>query len=164
MKRTGKIVGISGNMVKVECHSFIIQNEVAYIIHGAERLKAEVIKIRGNVAETQVYENTTGLVIGETVEFTDELLSVELGPGLLGQIFDGLQNPLPQLAEKCGFFLKRGVYMDALSEGKEWEFTPILKEGAKVRAGDRLGFVPEKTFKHYIMAPFSLQGDWEIAS
>ena len=164
MKRTGKIVAVSGNMVKVECNSFIIQNEVAYIIHGAERLKAEVIKVRGNVAETQVYENTTGLAIGETVEFTDELLSVELGPGLLGQIFDGLQNPLPQLAEKCGFFLKRGVYVEALSEGKEWEFTPILKEGAKVRAGDRLGFVPEKIFKHYIMAPFSLQGEWEIAS
>ncbi|MFH1189155.1 MAG: V-type ATP synthase subunit A [Candidatus Omnitrophota bacterium] len=164
MKRMGKIVAVSGNMVKVECGSFLIQNEVAYIIHGAERLKAEVIKVRGNVAETQVYENTTGLMVGETVEFTDELLSVELGPGLLGQIFDGLQNPLPQLAEKYGFFLKRGVYMKALAEGKEWEFTPLAKEGVKVRPGDRLGFVPEKIFKHYIMAPFSLRGEWEVAT
>lgn len=163
-KRTGKITAVSGNMVKVECNSFLIQNEVAYIIHGQERLKAEVIKVRGNVAETQVYENTTGLTVGETVEFTDELLSVELGPGLLGQIFDGLQNPLPQLAEQCGFFLKRGVYLDALFANAEWEFTPIVKEGASLRAGDRIGFVPEKIFKHYIMVPFALQGEWELVS
>lgn len=164
MKRTGKIVAVNGNMVKVETQSFIIQNEVAYIIHGEERLKAEVIKVRGNVAETQVYESTTGLSVGEPVEFTDELLSVELGPGLLGQIFDGLQNPLPQLAEQCGFFLKRGVYLKALVESREWEFTPVMKPGDKVRPGDRIGYVPEKVFKHYIMAPFSLQGEWEIAS
>ena len=165
MKRTGKIVAVSGNMVKVECGSFLIQNEVVYIIHGQERLKAEVIKVRGNVAETQVYENTTGLTVGEAVEFTDELLSVELGPGLLGQIFDGLQNPLPQLAEQCGFFLKRGVYLKALSETKAWEFTPIVKEGEMaLRPGDRLGFVPEKIFKHYIMVPFAFQGEWELVS
>lgn len=165
MKRTGKITAVNGNMVKVECGSSIIQNEVVYIIHGQERLKAEVIKVKGNVAETQVYENTTGLTVGEVVEFTDELLSVELGPGLLGQIFDGLQNPLPQLAERCGFFLKRGVYLKALSETKEWEFTPIVKEGeTALRPGDRLGFVPEKIFKHYIMVPFAFQGEWELAS
>ena len=164
MKRMGKISAVNGNMVKVETGSFIIQNEVAYILHGDERLKAEVIKVSGNTAETQVYENTTGLKVGEEVEFTDELLSVELGPGLLGQIFDGLQNPLPQLAEKCGFFLKRGVYMPALSEEKEWEFTPIVKAGSMLRAGDRLGFVPEKIFKHYIMVPFMLQAQWELVS
>jgi len=163
-KRTGRIAAVSGNMVKVECGSFIIQNEVAYILHGAERLKAEVIRVRGNIAETQVYESTSDLTVGEEVEFTDELLSVELGPGLLGQIFDGLQNPLPQLAEKCGFFLKRGVYMKALSGDMEWEFTPMMKEGQRTRPGDRLGFVPEKMFKHYIMAPFALQGEWEIVS
>lgn len=164
MKRTGRIVAVSGNMVKVETASFMIQNEVVYIIHGDERLKAEVIRVRGNIAETQVYESTTGLTVGDTVEFTDELLSVELGPGLLGQIFDGLQNPLPQLAEQCGFFLKRGVYIQALAEHKEWEFTPLIKQGAHVRPGERLGFVPEKIFKHYIMAPFSLQGEWEVAT
>ncbi len=149
-------------MVKVETDSFIVQNEVAYIIHGEERLKAEVIRVRGNHAETQVYENTGGLKIGEQVEFTDELLSVELGPGLLGQIYDGLQNPLPQLAEECGFFLKRGVYLKALQDHKEWEFTALVKQGDRVRAGERLGFVPEKIFKHYIMAPFGLRGELEV--
>jgi len=161
-KRTGRIIAISGNMVKVEASSFIVQNEVAYIVHGEERLKAEVIRVRGSHAETQVYESTRGLKVGEEVEFTDELLSVELGPGLLGQIYDGLQNPLPQLAEQCGFFLKRGIYMKALHEQQEWEFTPLVKEGSHVRAGERIGFVPEKIFKHYIMVPFAMAGEFEI--
>ena len=163
-QRVGRIVGVNGNMVKVESDAIIVQNEVAYILHGDERLKAEVIRVRGKVAETQVYENTGGLTIGESVEFTDELLSVELGPGLLGQIYDGLQNPLPQLAEKCGFFLKRGVYLPALQDSQEWDFTPGVKSGDRVRAGDRLGVVPEKIFKHSIMVPFDLPGDLEVVS
>lgn len=163
-KRRGSVVGITGNMVKVKADSFVVQNEVAYILHGADRLKAEVIRVRGAIAETQVYENTGGLTVGDDVEFTDELLSVELGPGLLGQIFDGLQNPLPQLAEQCGFFLKRGVYLPALLEHQDWEFTALVKAGDRVRSGDRLGYVPEKIFKHYIMVPFGLAGELEIVS
>ena len=162
--RTGQIVKISGNMVMAQTNTFIVQNEVAYIVHEEERLKSEVIRVRGNNAELQVYENTSGLKIGEKVEFTDELLSVELGPGLLGQIFDGLQNPLPLLAEKYGFFLKRGVYLEALPDTSEWEFKPTAKIGDRVRAGERLGFVPEKTFKHYIMVPFGLQAGLEVVN
>ena len=90
-KRYGVIKGINGNMVKAEFSDSVVQNEVAYILHQKERLKSEVIRVRGNVAELQVYEDTKGLMVGEKVEFTGELLSVELGPGLLGQIFDGLQ-------------------------------------------------------------------------
>ncbi|MBU1146826.1 MAG: V-type ATP synthase subunit A [Candidatus Omnitrophica bacterium] len=158
-KREGKIVGINGNMVIVEFDDYVVQNEVAYILHGQERLKAEVIRVRGNRAELQVYEDTKGLKVGEKVEFTEELLSVELGPGLLGQIFDGLQNPLPQLAEKCGFFLKRGVYLEALPDEAKWEFTPFSKKGDKLRSGGKLGFVKEGIFKHWIMVPFGLQGE-----
>jgi len=113
-KRIGYITRINGNMVSAGFDTFVIQNEVAYIIHGDERLKSEVIRVRQKSAEMQVYEATFGLKVGDKVEFSEELLSVELGPGLLGQIFDGLQNPLPLLAEKCGFFLKRGLYIDAL--------------------------------------------------
>lgn len=160
--RHGKIKGINGNMVVAEFDEYVIQNEVAYIIHNEERLKAEVIRVKGNNSELQVYEDTSGLKIGERVEFSGELLSVELGPGLLGQIFDGLQNPLPQLAEQCGFFLKRGVYLEALPDQGTWEFTPTAKVGDKVKSGDKLGFVNEGIFKHWIMVPFILKGDLEI--
>ena len=142
----------------------VMQNEVAYIRHGEDRLKSEIIRVRGNLAEMQVYEATGGLKIGDEVEFTGELLSVELGPGMLGQIFDGLQNPLPEIARQCGFFLQRGVYFKALSEKEGWDFTPLGTAGDKVRAGDKIGFVMEKIFKHYCMVPFSLQGSGEIVS
>ena len=142
-KRSGRIVRVNGNMVTAETSFTIVQNEVAYIVHGTERLKAEVIRVRGNRAEMQVFETTTGINVGGDVEFTGELLSVELGPGLLGQIFDGLQNPLPHLAEKYGYFLKRGAYMEALPDESEWEFTPMVKKGDTLRGGSRVGFVPE---------------------
>lgn len=158
----GHITKVNGNMVTVKMPAFVIQNEVAYILHGEEHLKAEVIRVRGRSAELQVYESTTGVKVGEKVEFSGELLSVELGPGLLGQVFDGLQNPLPQLAEKYGFFLKRGVYLEALPDDTEWEFTPEAIQGGKLRAGEKLGFVREKMFKHYIMVPFNLQGAVEV--
>jgi len=163
-KRKGRITKINGNMITAKLDDFVVQNEVAYILHGNEHLKSEVIRIKGNNAELQVYESTSDIQIGEEVEFTDELLSVELGPGLLGQIFDGLQNPLPALAEKSGFFLKRGVYLEALPDKVKWEFNPEAKKGAFVQAGDKLGFVPEKIFKHYIMVPFNLKGSLEITS
>ncbi|MHB8155309.1 MAG: V-type ATP synthase subunit A [Candidatus Omnitrophota bacterium] len=162
--RTGQVIKVNANMVTVEVVGQIIQNEVAYIIHGQERLKAEVIRVRQNRAEMQVYESTQGLKAGDVVELNGELLSVELGPGLLGQIFDGLQNPLPALAEKCGFFLKRGVYLEALPDETQWDFTPLVEPGKKVLAGSWLGFVPEKIFKHYIMVPFALGGSLEVVN
>jgi V/A-type H+/Na+-transporting ATPase subunit A len=162
-KRAGNITRINGNMATVAFDTFVIQNEVAYVIRGDERLKAEVIRVRGKIAEMQVFEDTSSLKVGDKVEFAGELLSVELGPGLLGQIFDGLQNPLPLLAQKSGYFLKRGVYLDALPQDSQWEFTPLVKQGDKLRPGEKIGFVPEKIFQHLIMAPFSLQGILEVA-
>ncbi|MEW6101577.1 MAG: V-type ATP synthase subunit A [Candidatus Omnitrophota bacterium] len=161
-KRIGRITSINGNMAAVEVQGFVVQNEVAYIQHAKEQLKAEVIRIRKNIAEMQVFESTCGLKVGDEVIFTKELLSVELGPGLLGQIFDGLQNPLADVARECGFFLKRGVYLSALSDNSEWEFTPEVKVRDRVRAGDKLGFVPEKIFKHHILVPFNLSGALEV--
>ncbi|HAZ10836.1 MAG TPA: V-type ATP synthase subunit A [Candidatus Omnitrophica bacterium] len=160
--RIGVLTGLNGNMATVEFHDHVMQNEVAFILHNDERLKSEVIRVTGNKAELQVYEDTKGLKLGEKVEFTGELLSVELGPGLLGQIFDGLQNPLPQLAEKSGFFLKRGLYLEALDNKKEWEFTPVAKIGQKLKPGEKLGFTHEGIFEHWIMAPFVLKGAVEV--
>ena len=123
-EKTGKIVGVNGNMLTVEFTSGVSQNEVAYAIVGEERLKCEVIRVRGNRADMQVFESSNGLRVGDPVEFTGELLSVELGPGLLKSVYDGLQNPLELLAEKSGFFLKRGVYLNALDRQVKWHFTP----------------------------------------
>jgi len=160
--RKGKVVGVNGNMVIVEFDDNVMQNEVAYITVGEDSLKAEVIRVKGKNADLQVFEDTIGVKVGDAVEFTGELLSVDLGPGLLGKVYDGLQNPLNRLAEKHGFFLKRGAYLDALIEGEKWEFTPSVSVGDKVRSGDKLGSVPEKIFEHRIMVPFKLQGQWEV--
>jgi V/A-type H+/Na+-transporting ATPase subunit A len=159
---TGRIVGVNGNMITVEFDTHVTQNEVAYAVLGDERLKCEVIRVRGQRADLQVFESTNGLTVGTAIEFTDELLSVELGPGLLTRVYDGLQNPLNDLAEKSGFFLQRGVYLPALDYETEWEFTPTAKVGDKIIAGDRLGHVPEGIFKHFIMVAFDLPGEWEV--
>ena len=159
---SGKIVGINANMITVEFDSYVTQNEVAYVISGDARLKCEVIRVRGNRADMQSFEDTVGLKVGDLVEFTDELLSVELGPGLLRQVYDGLQNPLNKLAEESGFFLQRGLYLPALDYEQVWNFTPSAKKGDTVVAGDKLGSVPEGLFDHWIMAPFTLQGTWTV--
>ncbi|MFA6775662.1 MAG: V-type ATP synthase subunit A [Sphaerochaetaceae bacterium] len=151
----GRVVAVNGNMVAVEFEDDISKNEVGYIRVGDIRLKGEVIKINGKTASLQVFESTNGVAVGDSVEFTGEMLSVELGPGLLTQVYDGLQNPLPKLAEQCGFFLQRGVYLDPIPD-KDWDFTPQVKIGDRVRPADSIGSVPEGLFKHQIMVPFSL--------
>ena len=152
----GKVIGVNGNMVTVEVEDVVSMNEVAYIEVGEQRLKAEVIRIKGDRAELQVFEMTEGIGIGDKVNFSEDMLSVQLGPGLLGQVFDGLQNPLPKLAEECGFFLERGVYLEALPEDIKWDFTPAVSAGATVEKADTLGTVPEGIFEHRIMVPFNL--------
>jgi len=160
--KDGRIVAVNANMITVEFATRVIQNEVAYALVGAQRLKAEVIRVRGTVADLQVFEDTRDLRVGDRVEFTGELLSAELGPGLLGMVYDGLQNPLKKLAEAHGFFLQRGAYLDALDTERRWEFTPLVQAGAPVRAGSVLGTVPEGIFTHKIMAPFGLREDWRV--
>jgi len=158
----GTVVGVNGNLLKVKFNTPVSQNEVAYAVAGTAKLKAEVIRVRGNTADLQVFEDTSDLRVGSSVEFSRELLSVELGPGLLGSIYDGLQNPLPELAAECGFFLQRGRYLDPLAREKKWSFTPSVKAGDKVTAGDTLGTVPEGIFKHRIMVSFRTQGTWTV--
>lgn len=158
----GVVTSIIGNMISVKCIGDIIQNEVAYVIMGNNRLKSEVIKIEGDTAFLQIFEYTKGIKIGDPVEFSGKMLSVQLGPGLLGQIYDGLQNPLPELAKEHGFFLPIGVELKALSGEKKWEFTPSVKKGDKVTAGISLGSVPEGIFHHKVMVPFNLRGEYTV--
>ena len=158
----GKIVSVTGNMISVRFEGQIIQNEVAYVVMGDKRLKSEVIKIEGDIAYLQVFEYTKGIKVGDVVEFSGKMLSVELGPGLLGQIYDGLQNPLPELAEKFGFFLPIGIELGAIDTKKKWEFRPAVKKGDRVIAGSVLGHVDEGIFKHKIMVPFYLLEEYAV--
>ncbi|MBS7260906.1 MAG: V-type ATP synthase subunit A [Treponema sp.] len=153
-----KVVGINGNMVTIEFDGNVAMNEVGYVIVDGTKLKGEVIRIRGNKAQMQIYEMTQGIKKGDKIELTGELLSAELGPGLLGQVFDGLQNPLPLVAEKAGFFLEKGVYVDSLPRDVKWDWTPMVEVGDTVMRGDPLGTVPEGPFTHKILVPFDLYG------
>ena len=139
-------------------------NEICYVKVDGTVLKSEVIRIRGNIAQVQVYEMTGGIKCGDEVEFTGDMLSAELGPGLLGQIYDGLQNPLPLIAEQAGWFLERGIYADGLDHEKKWKFTPVAKIGDVLRAGDYFGSVPEGAFTHKILVPFNLLGNYTLKS
>ncbi len=160
----GKVVSINGNLVSVEFDGNVSMNEICFVKVGNTALKSEIIRIRGNVAQVQVYEMTDGIKCGDTVEFTGDMLSAELGPGLLGQIYDGLQNPLPVLAKQAGWFLERGIYADGLDTEKKWEFTPTAKIGDVVRAGEYIGTVPEGPFTHKIFVPFHLLGNYTVKS
>lgn len=163
-KVTGYVTGVNGNLVSARFSGSVRKNEVGFVKIGNDLLKGEVIRISGDAVSMQIYEMTNGIQVGDEVELTGELLSVELGPGLLTQVYDGLQNPLPKLAEQCGFFLERGVYLDPIPD-KEWEFTPCVKPGDAVLAGDAVGSVPEGQFTHLIMAPFDLKDEgWRVKS
>jgi V/A-type H+-transporting ATPase subunit A len=166
---TGKIVGVNGNMITVAFENAVAQNEVGYAClqssgGSVQRLMSEIVRIRGTLADMQVFEDTRDLAVNDTVEFSGNLLAAELGPGLLKQIYDGLQNPLPQLAQQCGFFLQRGTYLDALDRQATWVFTPTAKPGDRLTAGEKLGTVPEGIFTHWIMVPFVFRGTYTVKS
>ena len=121
---------------------------------GSEGLMGEVIRLEGDTATIQVYEDTSGLKVGEVVESTEGPLLVELGPGLLTSIYDGVQRPLPVVAAESGDFIERGTVASALDREKLWSFTPTVAVGDEVGAGDVLGTIPEgKTIIHKVMVP-----------
>jgi V/A-type H+-transporting ATPase subunit A len=125
---------------------------------GEQELNGEIIRLDGDQAVIQVYEDTTGLKVGEKVSNTGLPLSVELGPGLLSSIYDGIQRPLPLLAEKSGSFISRGVTLPGLSHDQKWEFTPQVKKGDQVTGGDVIGTVTEFHLEHRIMVPPFVSG------
>jgi len=125
---------------------------------GAEELNGEIIRLDGETAVVQVYEDTSGLKIGERVLNTGMPLSVELGPGLLSSIYDGIQRPLPKLVEKSGSFISRGISVPGIDKDKKWEFAPVAKKGDRVTGGDVLGTVMEYHIEHKILVPPAVSG------
>lgn len=160
---TGKVVKAFGNLLQVRFEGNIRQGEVGYVLVDGSELKAEVIEILGNEAKIQVFEDTRGVKLGSPVKFMQDLLEAELGPGLLTSIFDGLQNPLEQIADEAGLFLPRGVYIAPLDRKKRWDYTPVAKVGDQLERGDDLGYTLEGRFHHYIMLPFASFGKYTIS-
>ena len=177
MTTTGKIVAVNGNMITVAFDGAVAQNEVGYAVLGDKRLMAEIVRVRGTRCDMQVFDATTDLMVDDTVEFSGELLAAELGPGMLTQVYDGLQNPLADLAQEAAkiskdaeYFLQRGMYLPGLPRDRKWDFHPTAQVGAKVTAGDFLGWVTEGIFDnttmpgHKIMVPFALRGVYTVKS
>ncbi len=163
-KSTGRIETIAGPVVKCSGLPSVRMYEVVRV--GNQKLIGEVIEVGDEEFTTQVYEETSGLAPGEPVISTGDSLSVELGPGLLGAIYDGIQRPLPELQEMSGDFISRGLNVDGLDKEKKWKFIPSVEVGAKVTPGDIIGKVPETgILTTKVMIPVGVQGEVvEIAS
>jgi V/A-type H+/Na+-transporting ATPase subunit A len=159
-----RVVGVTGNIVSIESDAPMMKNSIVFVKVGDARLKGEVLRVQGRRADTQIFEETQGVCVGDGVEITTELLSATLGPGLLGMVYDGLQNPLKALATRDGFFLARGRVIDPLDATLTWTFVPSRKVGEHVHAGDVIGTVAENRFKHKIMVPFGEPGEVELVS
>lgn len=155
--KPGKIERVAGPVVVAS--SMLGSRMYELVKVGNSGLIGEIIRVEADTATIQVYEETTGIKPGEIVERTGSPLSVELGPGLVNQFFDGTQRPLPVLLEKGGAFIHRGITAPALDRKKKWEFSPALKKGDKVTGGDVLGEVPETVLvKHRILIPPDVNG------
>jgi len=154
----GKVISVNESLVGVaDVEGAVMNGEVAFVtIDDGKRLKSEVIDIKpGGKIYLQVFEDTSWLKVGDPVDFTGLPLTVKLGPGILGSVTDGLQNPLYELG-KTEWFLERGMEVQALDTNIKWHFTPLVKKGDEVTGGSVLGTVPEKMFEHKIFVPFSM--------
>lgn len=157
MQETGKIVKVAGPLIVAEGLKNCKMFDVVRV--SDKNLIGEIIELRGDRASIQVYEETGGLGTGEDVVSTNEPLSVELGPGIIEGIYDGIQRPLNKLVEATGDRIARGVSMSALDREKKWKFVPKVAKGDKVSAGDIIGTVQEnKVVEHRIMVPFGVEG------
>lgn len=154
---TGIITKVSGPLVIAKNMSAAKMFEVVRV--SEQKLIGEVIELRGDTASIQVYEETSGIGPGEPVYLTSESLSVELGPGILENIYDGIQRPLPQIRKMTGDFISRGVSVPGLDRNKKWHFKPVVSAGDAVQPGDVLGTVQEtEVIVHKIMVPPGVAG------
>lgn len=154
----GKIIKVSGPLVVAEGMADVKMYDVVRV--GAMRLIGEVIELRGDKASIQVYEETAGIGPGEPVETTGEPLSVELAPGLIESIYDGIQRPLVEIRKKVGDRITRGVEVPSIDREKKWHFCPTVQVGTLVEAGDIIGTVQETSIiEHRIMVPYGVSGE-----
>ncbi|TVR93130.1 MAG: V-type ATP synthase subunit A, partial [Trueperaceae bacterium] len=151
MAITGTIQRISGPAVIAEGMMGARMYDIVRV--GGENLVGEIIRLDGNTAFVQVYEDTSGLTVGEPVASTGRPLAVELGPGMLNGIFDGIQRPLDKIKEASGTYIDRGITVNSLSRDARWAFTPTVAVGDEVAAGTPIGTVPEFSFTHKILVP-----------
>ncbi|MCY6356478.1 V-type ATP synthase subunit A [Clostridium sp. ZS2-4] len=155
--KIGRIIKVSGPLVVAEGMDEANIYDVVKV--GNKRLIGEIIEMRGDKASIQVYEETSGLGPGDPVETTGEPLSVELGPGLIESMFDGIQRPLDAIMEKAGSFLTKGIEVLPLNREKKWNFIPTVKVGDEVKSGYVIGTVQETTVvNHKIMIPYGIEG------
>ena len=155
--QTGRIIRISGPVIEADGMKGAKMYDVVRV--GEENLIGEIIRLNKEVATIQVYEDTNGLKPGETVRTTANPLSVALGPGLLTNIYDGIQRPLPTIFNQTGDFIRRGVEANALDQDKKWKFTPTIKKDEQVTGGDIIGTVEETSIiTHKIMIPPKVSG------
>jgi len=152
----GRITGISGTTVRIEGLRGAKMYSRVYV--GKAMLPGEIVRLESDEVVSQVYENTTALAIGEPVFYEGNPLSVRLGPGLLGSIFDGLQRPLSELHKTQGAFLSGEKTAEALNMDREWFFHPEIKKGAAIKEFDVIGFVMEGHIKHYLSVPEGVNG------
>ena len=154
----GRIIKVSGPLIVAENMADAKVYDVVRV--GKQKLIGEIIELRGDKASVQVYEETAGLGVGDEVISTDMPLSVELAPGIIEGIYDGIQRPLEKIVEKYGDRITRGIEVKSLSRDKKWDFKPLKKVGDKVTAGDALGYVQETpSVKHKIMVPYGVNGE-----
>ncbi len=154
---SGKVVKVSGPLVVATGLADANMSDVVRV--GPQRLIGEILNMKGDSASIQVYEETSGLGPGAVVETTGAPMSVELGPGMIEGIYDGIQRPLEKIVEKVGANISRGVEVSALDHDKKWDFTPTVKAGDKVTGGDIIGTVPETpSVLHKIMVPPNMRG------
>lgn len=155
--KVGKIIKVSGPLVVAEGMDEANVYDVVQV--SDNKLIGEIIEMRGDRASIQVYEETVGIGPGEPVYSTGEPLSVELGPGLLEAMFDGIQRPLKEFQEVAGDYLNKGVAVHSLNREKKWDFEPVVSAGEKVEAGDIIGTVQETSvISHKIMIPLGVEG------
>lgn len=154
---TGRVISVNGPIVKAAGLRGIRMFDIAEV--GADRLIGEVIRLTGDITIIQVYEDNTGLMPGDEVTSSCRPLSVLLGPGLIANIYDGIQRPLVGISEVCGAYIRKGIKLSPLDTEKKWEFKPLIEAGTEVKEGDILGEIPESPLvTHRVLVPPGVSG------